>query len=358
MNPSTSRTLLLAAPLLVLAPAMAQGDAAPTKLLEQQYKKEIALPYVKKGGWILDWDKARKQAAESDELIFAFFTRSDVYSIPCKDIQNRVLSAAGIEEFAATLVPFLHMTTKIPGKKHDDLHAKMGFSAFPTLCFIDAKGKVHYTLRISDCTLAGFNNRRDDVQRSIELARWADTDKVAGKELLFLRFKLRNIDFTEAQRRGAELKFSKRERAEYETQLVETMVRLSLIDAQEVLASAKLTKAQKARATEIVTDLEVEEAMMPLMRGFKPGEVPPYHICYDLFKAGKKPSDKTDARAMYWTSVANVACDKADVEALTHALQKVKQGAASANKAYLAILERRLAELKKQRDAAKKRNRD
>ena len=55
---------------------------------------------------------------------------------------------------------------------------------------------------------------------------------------------------------------------------------------------------------------------------------------------------------MFWTSVANVSCDKKDVEALTDALDYVKSGAGAAD-AYVAILEKTLEGIKKEVEKTK-----
>ena len=47
MNDTTFGSLLLATPLLTMMPATAQVDPAQIEKLEQQYKVEIAFPYVK-----------------------------------------------------------------------------------------------------------------------------------------------------------------------------------------------------------------------------------------------------------------------------------------------------------------------
>lgn len=60
---------------LVLCLALA-GAASAQANLEQKYKKKIAKPFVTNAAWVLDFDAARKKAAESKKFIFAYFTRS------------------------------------------------------------------------------------------------------------------------------------------------------------------------------------------------------------------------------------------------------------------------------------------
>jgi hypothetical protein len=49
--------------------ALAQG-------LEEKRAAKLAEAWVKEGGWISDYDKARKLSEESGKPIFAYFTRS------------------------------------------------------------------------------------------------------------------------------------------------------------------------------------------------------------------------------------------------------------------------------------------
>ena len=72
-----ARLALAAAGLLFLpgAPALAQGSAAVEKL-QERFDKKSKKEFITKIAWEQDYDKARKTAAESGKLIFAYFTRS------------------------------------------------------------------------------------------------------------------------------------------------------------------------------------------------------------------------------------------------------------------------------------------
>ena len=43
---------------------------------EEKRDKKLGKEWVKKGGWITDYDKAREAAKGSSKLILAYFTRS------------------------------------------------------------------------------------------------------------------------------------------------------------------------------------------------------------------------------------------------------------------------------------------
>ena len=53
-----------------------------------------------------------------------------------------MLSTPEFKSFAATVVPFLHVTTRISGHENDDLLQRKGRSGFPTLLLLDANGKT------------------------------------------------------------------------------------------------------------------------------------------------------------------------------------------------------------------------
>lgn len=43
---------------------------------EEKLEKKLKTEFVKKGGWIVDFDEACKKAKEEKKPIFAYFTRS------------------------------------------------------------------------------------------------------------------------------------------------------------------------------------------------------------------------------------------------------------------------------------------
>lgn len=79
MRTSKRLTLSAAAAGLLLASA---ASAAPTMGatgaddLKDKYEEKLAQSFVKKGGWIADFDAAKERAATEGKLIFAYFSRS------------------------------------------------------------------------------------------------------------------------------------------------------------------------------------------------------------------------------------------------------------------------------------------
>lgn len=52
------------------------ATTALAQSLEEKKAAKLAEPWVKSGGWVTDYDKARKLSEESSKPIFVYFTRS------------------------------------------------------------------------------------------------------------------------------------------------------------------------------------------------------------------------------------------------------------------------------------------
>ena len=72
-----SRLITLAA--LALALLATPGLAQDAKTLERKRDKKLAAKWFTQNPWTNDYDAARKRAAESGKVIFAYFTRSYAY---------------------------------------------------------------------------------------------------------------------------------------------------------------------------------------------------------------------------------------------------------------------------------------
>ncbi len=68
----------LAGFLLCAAAGSAAAQQAPPSQedLKKKYDDKVAEAWVKEGGWITDYDKAREEAKKSGKPVFAYFTRS------------------------------------------------------------------------------------------------------------------------------------------------------------------------------------------------------------------------------------------------------------------------------------------
>ena len=89
MKPVHSMALLSAlwmAPAVVSAqepaaralPAPQQKQKSQAELVAERDKK-LAKEFLKTGGWISDYDKAREEAKKSGKLLFTYFSRSYAY---------------------------------------------------------------------------------------------------------------------------------------------------------------------------------------------------------------------------------------------------------------------------------------
>jgi len=74
MRASTRIVLSSFAAILLVAPARSatpQQDA-----LREKYEHKLALPFIRHGGWLTDYDQARAKAEEEGKLLFTYFSRS------------------------------------------------------------------------------------------------------------------------------------------------------------------------------------------------------------------------------------------------------------------------------------------
>lgn len=69
-----NRAALLALGMTALAPAVAAQRSQDE--LKERYEHKLELDFIEYGGWITDYDVARKKAEELGKPIFVYFTRS------------------------------------------------------------------------------------------------------------------------------------------------------------------------------------------------------------------------------------------------------------------------------------------
>jgi hypothetical protein len=265
-----------------------------------------------------------------------------------------VLSKDGIEDFTSKVIPFLHLTTKIPGKKDDDLLLKRGRGGFPTLEFMDADGNTITALHYTKRSLEGFHESLANAERLLKLTAAAKDDPKAARELLLLQMEMKTVRFAQAVERAKGLEFSPEQRLAYETALVETISRLGLEKAKEAVASLELQDAAMARAKVILNDLEIQKDLRPLMRGYRPGidPEPPYEIALALYRKGRFPSNTTYAFSLFWSSVSRASFKEKDVKAFEASVEHLRPSLEKTNAGWLKRLEAQLETLKKESAAA------
>ncbi len=123
-------------------------------------------------------------------------------------------------------MPFLHITTRIPGHPHDDLLTRFGGRGFPTLAFLDAEGRklMEYS---GPRTTKGFEQALEEVQEFLDLeARAAAGEAKAATELLIRQLALQWFDFEEAKAKVEALtEVSSKQRKLLDQLLIDTEVR-------------------------------------------------------------------------------------------------------------------------------------
>ncbi len=261
-----------------------------------------------------------------------------------------MLSKKEFPAFAKKVVPFLHVTTHIQGRKDDDLfHRKNKFGGYPTLAFMDASGEILLTLHPSQRSIEGFEEAFELASRYASLRKRAKTDPQAAKDFLILRLEMKKLPFDQAMAEAKGMCFTPKERLAFETALVEGLFRLKLDQATKALAHLHLQEGPARRAREILQDLEIREELKPLRR-MRPGskEARPYEIAYGLFKKGKIPSGKPHFDSLYWTSVSKAAFQKKDARVLEAALKQLRRAFAKSNPKWVQGLEEKLRLLKEQ----------
>ena len=267
-----------------------------------------------------------------------------------------MLSKKEFPAFAKKVVPFLHVTTRIPGRKNDDLFRKKNkFGGYPTLAFMDAEGEKILTLHPSQRSLQGFEEAFQQASRFASLRERAKSDPKAAKAFLILQMEMKKLSFDDAREAAKGMDFEPQERLAFEQALVETLLRMKPADAKKALARIHLQKGPAERAQRILQDLEIREELKPLRR-MRPGshQERPYHIAYGLFKKGRVPSGKPHFDTLYWTSVSQAAFQKKDVEALEAALNKLRVAFGKTNPKWLKGWEEKLRLLQKQTPAVSK----
>ena len=112
-------------------------------------------------------------------------------------MERGALSDKDFPTFSKKVIPFLHITTRIAGKKYDGLLGEKGFRGFPSLAFMDASGKV--VGEPADRTVAGFDKTRALLENYHSLlARQEDGEKGLEFELFLAEYGLGKVSGRQA----------------------------------------------------------------------------------------------------------------------------------------------------------------
>ena len=189
-----------------------------------------------------------------------------------------MLSDPEFPAFAAKVVPFLHVTTRIADRKHEGLLSEKGFGGFPSLAFMDAQGEVvgkpqGRTVEAFQKTLAALESRADLAKR------------------------------IEAGETGLEL------------ELLFVEHTLGAITPEDFAARAEdcenLTADQQARIDQILVDNEISQWAGAARRG-GPGLETAGATFLQMLDDGKRPSSDLRYSGGFWSVLARWAPSQSD----------------------------------------------
>lgn len=115
-------------------------------------------------------------------------------------MESGPLSTPEFAAFSKEVVPYLHVTSHVEGRKDEGLFGEYGGRGFPTLMFLDASGKK--LADQNDRSVDGFRKTATSLTAMTDLrARIAKGEKGLGPKLLIAELNLGQVDFAEAQKR-------------------------------------------------------------------------------------------------------------------------------------------------------------
>lgn len=217
--------MLLTALLLSVgaAPLMAQDDLVASR--DEKLKSE----FLKKAGWILDYDKAREEAKKSGKPLFAFFSRSYAPCPACHQLEHGALLTDDFAKFAKDVVLYCHITTMIPGVKDDALHVEKGGEYFPWLVFMDAAGDIIFEHE-GERTPEEFAKSAERAKKWIAMKEKAEKgDGPAKIDFATLQLSLQKIPVADAEKMMKEGGTpTKEQQAEWDAVVTNAQIRLDL----------------------------------------------------------------------------------------------------------------------------------
>lgn len=212
-------------------------------------------------------------------------------------------------------MPYLHITTRIEGRKDEELFREKGGRGFPTMKFMDADGKV--IGEPSGRDVASFESSLTSLMVVTNLEkRIASGEKGLENELFLAKMRLGLFELEEAKTQLAGLKeFTKEQKAE----IAVLMVNLEVMD--------------------IMKGVDSEEAAIAAGSKFN-----------EMRKDGRIPTG--DAIGSYWSLIMTFAESKSDVDLFEKSLNALKEKY-GAEKSAKPFFDQKAAELKEMREAAK-----
>jgi hypothetical protein len=220
------------------------------------------------------------------------------------------------DEFAAwtdNVVPFLHVTTRIPDFPNDGMLGEYGGRGFPTLLFLDAEGEK--LTEPSGREVANFASTQKALNDWFDLkARVEKGEKGLDGKMLVAELELGKVDFPTAKARLAKLK--------------------------------KLDDKTKAHIAKLMIDSEIMHLINDAGRDADKMKAAQKRMM-EMLKAGAQPGP--NAAYPFWNSIMRYSEEIGDAEAFGKAVAWAKEtfGSNPRAKDYLAGLDAKLAEMKK-----------
>lgn len=169
--------------------------------LAKKLEAKLNEKFLKNAEWVTDYDAALAKAKESKKLIFGYFSRSYAPCPPCHALEEGALSTPEFKEWSRAVVPFFHITTRIPGRKHDEMLTKVGGQGFPHLVVMDSDGEVLATHEADREVKAFGDTLTKATENSTLKARALAGDATAKVEWLCRQLEGGMIKFADAQTR-------------------------------------------------------------------------------------------------------------------------------------------------------------
>ena len=205
-------------------------------------------------------------------------------------MERGALSDKKFKSFADKVIPYLHVTTRIPNRSNDRMLSDMGGTGFPTLMFLDSEGKKLLQYR-GPRTTNGFEQSYEQLGDYVDLLRrYKKGDKKAAAPLLIRQLELEIVDFEKATKLYAEAEPSEKEKKVIDRLMIDCEVR-SLVDA-----------SQRDRKKQIQTGQRFIE----------------------MWKQGKTPSGESQT-FQFWAFICNLAEVEGDRKLFKSALDELKK---------------------------------
>ena len=209
--------------LALLAP-FAAAQAKTQEQLAALRDEKLGKKVFTRAEWSFDFDEAMENASGSGKPILAYFTRSYAHSGPCDALESGLLSSPEFVEFAKSVVLFVHVTSHCEDDDRPHLLRELGFVSHPSLCFLDAEGKV--TVRSPQRDVPSLVRSRDLLLELDGLRAAAEEgDEDAPRGVFLCEVELGMLTSEQIRQRMGTFELDEEERAMVDQALVDLEVR-------------------------------------------------------------------------------------------------------------------------------------